>query len=269
MYADTLTESSERHRVGHHRRKTPRVNDVSRRRDDREDAPRSSRSRESASSRTRSSSSSSRGSSSRSDTLSRAEQKARTRTALVEAALDLSRTQGFSGLSLRDVARAAGIVPTAFYRHFDSLDDLGIALVEDGMRIARGISREIRRQAPKNLADAMQILADQVDANPDELRFVVTERYIAPTEVRRALNTEMRLLVHEMAIDLARREDMRRWDSDELTSAANLILAIASNAVAELVQPDADEKETIRAATDAMRMAFVGLTNWRSADADS
>lgn len=167
-------------------------------------------------------------------------------------------------MSLRDVARAAGIVPTAFYRHFDSLDDLGIALVEDGMRIARGISREIRRQAPKNLAEAMQILADQVDANPDELRFVVTERYSAPAEVRRALNTEMRLLVHEMAIDLARREDMRRWDSDELTSAANLILAIASNAVAELVQPDADEKETIRAATEAMRMAFVGLTNWRS-----
>lgn len=242
---------------------------MSRRRDDREDAPRSSRSRDSSSSRTRSGSGSPRAGAPRVDTVSRAEQKARTRTALIDAALDLSRTQGFSGLSLRDVARAAGIVPTAFYRHFDSLDDLGIALVEDGMRIARGISREIRRQAPKNLAEAMQILADQVDANPDQLRFVVTERYSAPAEVRRALNTEMRLLVHEMAIDLARRKDMRRWDSEELTSAANLILAIASNAVAELVQPDADEKQTIRSATDAMRMAFIGLTNWRSTEADS
>lgn len=268
MHGDTLIESSKRYRGGHHTRKTPRVKDVSRRRDDREDAPRSPHSRD-TSSRSRSSSSSPRSSSSRGESGSRAEQKARTRAALIDAALDLSRAQGFSGLSLRDVARAAGIVPTAFYRHFDSLDDLGISLAEEGMRIARGISREIRRQSPKNLTQAMQILADQVRANPDELRFVVTERYSAPAEVRRALNTEMRLLISELAIDLARREDMREWDSSELTSAANLIVSIATNAVAELVQPDTDPDEIIRAATDSMRMAFVGLTNWRSTERDS
>ncbi|MBA0048745.1 TetR family transcriptional regulator [Mycobacteroides sp. LB1] len=194
----------------------------------------------------------------------RGEQKLRTRTSLIEAALDLSRTQAFSGLSLRDVARGAGISPTAFYRHFSSLDELGVALAEEGMRSARGIAREIRRGEPKTLSEAMGILAEQVRQSPDQLRFVVTERYTAPTEVRRAVNIEMRLLAGELAIDLARRDQMRMWDSADLTTAANLILSIAANAVAELVQPDADTDEVVSTATSSLRMAFVGLQNWKS-----
>ncbi|SHT07358.1 TetR family transcriptional regulator [Mycobacteroides abscessus subsp. abscessus] len=204
------------------------------------------------------------GASSRRDSV-RGEQKLRTRTALMEAALELSRTQAFSGLSLRDVARGAGISPTAFYRHFSSLDDLGVALAEEGMRIARGIAREIRRREPATLAESMRILAEQVQENPDQLRFVVTERYTAPTEVRRAVNIEMRLLAGELAIDLARRDQMRLWDSADLTTAANLILSIAANAVAELVQPDTDTTEVVDSASNALTMAFVGLQNWKPA----
>ncbi len=203
------------------------------------------------------------GASARRDSV-RGEQKLRTRTALMEAALELSRTQAFSGLSLRDVARGAGISPTAFYRHFASLDDLGVALAEEGMRIARGIAREIRRREPATLAEAMRILAEQAQENPDQLRFVVTERYTAPTEVRRAVNIEMRLLAGELAIDLARREKMRLWDSADLTTAASLLLSIGANAVAELVQPDADTDDVVAGATSALTMAFVGLQNWRS-----
>ena len=34
--------------------------------------------------------------------------------------------QHFSSLSLREVAKRAGVVPNAFYRHFKSLDELGL-----------------------------------------------------------------------------------------------------------------------------------------------
>ena len=54
---------------------------------------------------------------------SRQEQKERTREAILNAALDLSRDHGFAQISLRQVAREAGIVPTAFYRHFRSKVD--------------------------------------------------------------------------------------------------------------------------------------------------
>jgi len=49
----------------------------------------------------------------------RAIQKEKTRRALIDAAFNqLSAEKSFSNLSLREVAREAGIAPTSFYRHF-------------------------------------------------------------------------------------------------------------------------------------------------------
>jgi len=55
----------------------------------------------------------------------RAIQKEKTRRALVNAAFNqLSAEKSFSNLSLREVAREAGIAPTSFYRHFSDMDEL-------------------------------------------------------------------------------------------------------------------------------------------------
>ena len=61
--------------------------------------------------------------------LPRAEQKLQTRQALLDAACQLMESgRGFGSVSLREVAKAAGIVPTGFYRHFCDMDALGLAL---------------------------------------------------------------------------------------------------------------------------------------------
>ena len=51
-------------------------------------------------------------------------------------------------LSLRQVAKEVGIVPTAFYRHFDSIEDLGLALVEESFASLREMLRDVRRSDP-------------------------------------------------------------------------------------------------------------------------
>ena len=43
----------------------------------------------------------------------------------LDAALDLTGGTSLVAISLRQVAKEVGIVPTAFYRHFDSIEDLG------------------------------------------------------------------------------------------------------------------------------------------------
>ena len=54
----------------------------------------------------------------------RAQQKEQTRRAIVDAAFRmLSPDQSFANLSLREVAREAGIAPTSFYRHFKDMDE--------------------------------------------------------------------------------------------------------------------------------------------------
>src|SRR5271154_1343526 len=74
---------------------------------------------------------------------SQAQRRQRTRQALLDAALlQIDAGARFDGLSLRSVARAAGVLPSAFYRHFDSMDELGLALVQESVRTLRAMLRQ-------------------------------------------------------------------------------------------------------------------------------
>ena len=75
----------------------------------------------------------------------REEKKQQTRQALIDAALTLMHEgAGFSGLSLREVSRQAGLVPTGFYRHFPDMEALGLELASEACLQLRNIMREVR-----------------------------------------------------------------------------------------------------------------------------
>ncbi|MFZ2631165.1 MAG: TetR family transcriptional regulator [Desulfosalsimonadaceae bacterium] len=57
------------------------------------------------------------------------QQKEKTSQTLIESALELCAEEGYASLSLRSVARKAGIAPTSFYRHFREIDEMGVAMV--------------------------------------------------------------------------------------------------------------------------------------------
>ena len=80
----------------------------------------------------------------------RDEQKQLTRRAIIDAALELSAERGFSSVSLRSVARKAGIAPNAFYRHFSDMEELGLSLVDEiGLSL-----RQLIRLAPQGSSQA-------------------------------------------------------------------------------------------------------------------
>ena len=55
----------------------------------------------------------------------RAQQKEKTRRQIIDAAFHLlSQERSYASLSLREVAREAGIAPTSFYRHFEDMEEL-------------------------------------------------------------------------------------------------------------------------------------------------
>ena len=79
----------------------------------------------------------------------RAIQKEKTRRALIDAAFNqLSAEKSFSNLSLREVAREAGIAPTSFYRHFSDMDELGLEMVDEAGHTQRQEWK--RRRSPEN-----------------------------------------------------------------------------------------------------------------------
>lgn len=64
------------------------------------------------------------------------------RAALLSAALDLLREGGVEALSLREVARRAGVSPGAPYHHFKSRGDLVCELAQERLEHLDGVSRK-------------------------------------------------------------------------------------------------------------------------------
>src|SRR5919206_3279534 len=75
---------------------------------------------------------------------SRDESKELTRKALLRAALKLLSRNSFDSISLREVTKEAGISPTAFYRHFDDMEELGLALVDESFESLHAMVRSAR-----------------------------------------------------------------------------------------------------------------------------
>ncbi|WP_301546888.1 TetR family transcriptional regulator [Gordonia sp. X0973] len=202
---------------------------------------------------------------------SRAEKKNRTRQALLDTTMELVADRSFSGLSLREVARGAGIVPTAFYRHFTSMEDLGVTLVEDSMRVLRRTLREGRRDlAARNAlptaTNSLEILLDHMRDNEAQFRFLVREQHGGVPEIRRAIDTELRLFAKELAIDLARVPDLAKWGAGDLELAADLIVTIMLTAVADLLDGEyrgaAVESEVLDRAKRQLVLVFLGMNDW-------
>jgi AcrR family transcriptional regulator len=61
---------------------------------------------------------------------------------LIQGALELSAREGYASLSLRSVARKAGIAPTSFYRHFRDMDELGVAMADMAAGVLAGALSE-------------------------------------------------------------------------------------------------------------------------------
>lgn len=88
------------------------------------------------------------------------------RKALLDAAEQVLRAQGVAGISLRAVARAAGVSHAAPYRHFadkhallEALAQTGFARLRDAMRAAIGSNPDDARQQMRRAGEAYVELA--------------------------------------------------------------------------------------------------------------
>lgn len=200
------------------------------------------------------------------ENLSRAEQKSRTRRAILDAALRLTVDSGLATLSLRQVAKEVGIVPTAFYRHFDSIDALGLALVDESFASLRDVLREVRRGRPEAreiIATSVRILVEHVESRRDHFGFIVRERAAGPPVVRQAVRHQLDLFERELATDLARLSGPA-WSSDDLQIVSALIVGAMVNTVEDLLDADRSRAETQQRAETQLRMLVVGALQWRS-----
>jgi AcrR family transcriptional regulator len=204
--------------------------------------------------------------------VTRREQKERTRVALLDAALHLLASKSFGSLGLREVAREAGVVPTAFYRHFDSMEELGLALIDDSFRTLRQMIREARSEPlayEHVIRRSVEILVQHVHAHELHFRFVARERSSGVPALRQAIRAEIRLFSSELATDLARFPFLDRWSTEDLGVLATLIVNTMVSTAEEIVEapsgrPQA-ERDVVRRAEKQLLLIALGVPAWRSA----
>lgn len=140
--------------------------------------------------------------------LTRAQQKEHTRLRLIDAALAMiGAGQTLDGLSLREVAKQAGIAPTSFYSHFADINALGIVLIDEACLALRQLMRQGRREMiaeDSNFAIRQSVLRfiNHLDLNAGLLRLIVRERFGGNEDFRRTIARELRFIADELAEDI-------------------------------------------------------------------
>jgi AcrR family transcriptional regulator len=205
------------------------------------------------------------------DAPSREERKEATRRAIVAAALKLLEDRSFGALSLREVTREAGMVPAAFYRHFESMEALGLALVDESFRALREMLRGARAgkiDPNRVIESSADILITSVNDRREHWRFIARERFTGVSVIRCAIRTEIRLIASELAIDLARFPGSTAWSGADLNVLASLFVN-SMISIAEALEDAQDQvaiEEIRRVAIKQLRIIVVGVNGWHTSD---
>ncbi|MFC8349223.1 TetR family transcriptional regulator [Streptomyces sp. NPDC057280] len=196
-------------------------------------------------------------------------QKQKTRQALLDAALGLLEEQSLSSLGLREVTRAVGVAPTAFYRHFRSTADLGVALVEDTLGSLHPMIRTTVSTADdseQRVVRAVELIARHVDAYPAHIRFIARERHGGVQPVREAIREQLARFGQEVKDELAKDPESAGWSEDDLLMLANLYvdqMLITASLFLEAQEASSEERDrVIQVATRQMRLISIGRHHW-------
>ena len=190
----------------------------------------------------------------------RTRKKELTRRAIVDAALtQLSPEQSFSGLSLREVAREAGLAPTSFYRHFKDMEELGLTLVDEaGLTL-----RQLMRQARKRIEDGGGVIRTSVETfmefvseNENIFRLLLRERSGTSREFRAAVSRELAYFTHELTDYIKTRAN---YDRTLAHLEAETMVAIVFNAGANALDyPRSERKQIVEKTIQQLKLIDAG-----------
>ncbi|MFJ8362910.1 TetR family transcriptional regulator [Streptomyces sp. NPDC093984] len=197
-------------------------------------------------------------------------QKQKTRQALLDAALGLLEEQSLSSLGLREVTRAVGVAPTAFYRHFRSIADLGVELVEEALGSLHPMIESTvsaTGDSDARIERAVGLIARHVDAYPAHVRFIARERHGGVQPVREAIRRQLARFAEEVKVALAEHPESAGWSEEDLLMLAGLYvdqMLVTASQFLEAMEGAAEDRERVaRLAVQRMRLISIGRHHWK------
>lgn len=186
-----------------------------------------------------------------------------TKKELFQAALNLIGPQkSISSLSLREVAREAGIAPNSFYRHFKDIDELAIELIDRAGIVLRQILNESRLKASKQnsiIRSSVEVFIAQLDADEGNLSLLLREGYTGSKSYKQAVERQLNYFQQELQEDLIRLERLNNKKLFHPEIAARAITQLVFNMGANVIDMAPEDRKEIAEQTMIMiRMILEG-----------
>lgn len=152
-----------------------------------------------------------------------------------------------SSLSLREVAREAGIAPNSFYRQFRDMDELAVALIDVAGRSLRKIVGAARHRAETQrsiVRGSVETFMEQVRADDKLLHVLLREGTVGSDAFKQAVDRELTFFEDELRTDLVRLAAAEGAVMHEpaLVSKAITRLVFAMGAMAMDLPPERDRE---------------------------
>jgi len=112
-----------------------------------------------------------------------------------------------STLSLREVAREAGIAPNSFYRHFHDMDELAVTLIDLAGSSLRQIIGAARQRATTHgsvVRGSVEAFMEQLRADDKLLHILLREGTVGSDAFKQAVDRQLNFFEEELRLDLIR-----------------------------------------------------------------
>ncbi|MDP2417536.1 MAG: HTH-type transcriptional repressor FabR [Hydrogenophaga sp.] len=193
---------------------------------------------------------------------------------IIDAALKLlGPNRSVSTLSLREVAREAGMAPNSFYRHFRDMDELAVALIDLAGASLRQIIGEARQRA-RSEHSVVQSCTDafmaRLHADDPLLHIFLREGTVGSAAFKQAVERQLNFFEDELRLDLISLASVKKTGLYEpaLTAKAITRLVFAMGATA-LDLPPEQHQEFNRQIVVMVRMVISGTQVLAKGQADN
>jgi AcrR family transcriptional regulator len=189
--------------------------------------------------------------------------KAETRQLLLTATANaLATGRSFDTMSLREIAKLAGIAPTSFYRHFHHMEDLGLALIEEQGKALFAVIEDVRGHVTKGqslIRSWVGAVYDFILANQGLSRMIVQESLSPESPFRAASESLFLALSSDLADYLEQEAQQREVPLAYPRLAANAMVSIMfTTGIALLNAPEGDRDRHVDAAVIKVKMILRG-----------
>lgn len=179
---------------------------------------------------------------------SRSEQREKTRSAIVSAALNLSAEKGFPALSLREVTREAGVAPATFYRYFVDMEELGLAMVDEVGMSLRHLMRKARHRVKTEgsvVATSIETFMMFIDRNPQLFKLLMGDRAGGPRSFRDAIRKEKQRFIDELVDDLSKDSPTRNQPLTHIEVIAEMMVNLVFDGGIEAIDLPKEKRQAI------------------------